>query len=150
MTSLTGFKLQFSWRQSCVITTLIQRWYNVVSTLCKAVQRCFYVGHWRCINVVQCWKSDVGFCFIFNVSSTLFQRWSTTLKQRWSDVEILTGIKEYMSMSKEKFLSNRNQCIDLFCKSIDWLLYNRDLRYERFKTLFTHIHRESVLTCCKA
>ena len=149
MTSLTGFKLQFSWRQSCVITTLIQRWYNVVSTFCKAVQRCFYVGHWRCINVVQCWKFDVLFCFIFNVSSTLFQRWSTT----WNNVD---PTSKYWLGSRNKcqwvrkFSSNRNQCIDLFCKSIDWLLYNRDLRYERFKRLFTHIHRESVLTCCKA
>ena len=47
-------------------------------------------------------------------------------------------------------MSNRNQSIDLFCKSMDWFLYNRDLRHERFKTLFIHIHRESVLTCCKA
>ena len=36
----------------------------------------------------------------------------------------------------------------LFCKSMDWFLYNRDLRHEISKTLFTHIHRESALTCC--
>ena len=64
-------------------------WNNVVSTLFR---RCFNVGQWRCFNVVQRWKSDVGFCFIFNVGPTLFQRWSTTLKQRWSDVEMLAGI----------------------------------------------------------
>ena len=34
-------------------------------------------------------------------------------------------------------LSYRNQSTDLFCKSIDWFLYNRDLCHERFKTLFT-------------
>ena len=45
----------------------------------------------RCINVVQRSKSDVGFWFIFNVRSTLFQRWSTTLKQRCSHIEILAG-----------------------------------------------------------
>ena len=45
-----------------------------------------------CINVVQRWKSDVEFCFIFNVRSTLFQRWSTTLKQCWSNVEMLAGL----------------------------------------------------------
>ena len=55
-------------------------------------RRCFNVGHWRCTNVVQRWKFDFGFCFIFNVGSTLFQRWSTKLKQRWSDVKMLVGI----------------------------------------------------------
>ena len=33
---------------------------------------------------------------------------------------------------------------------MDWFVYKRDLRYERFKTLFTHIHRDSGLTFCKA
>ena len=49
------------------------------------------MGHWRYIHVVQRWKSEVRFCFIFNVGSKLFQRWSTTLKQRWSDLEMLDG-----------------------------------------------------------
>ena len=70
-------------------------WNNVVSTLyqCCATlfRRCFNVGDWRCINFVQHWKSDVVFCFIFNVGSTFFQRWFTTLKQRWSDFEMLAG-----------------------------------------------------------
>ena len=54
-------------------------------------QRCFNVGHQSCIDFVQRYKFDVGFCFIFNVGSTLFERWSTTLKQRWSDIEMLAG-----------------------------------------------------------
>ena len=65
-------------------TTLYQHCTNFV-------QRCFNVGQQRCINVVRRWKSYVGFCLIFNVGSTLFQRWSTKLKQRWSDVEMLAG-----------------------------------------------------------
>ena len=28
-------------------------------------------------------------------------------------------------------LSYRNQSIDLICKSMDWFLYDRDLRHER-------------------
>ena len=32
-----------------------------------------------------------------------------------------------------KALLNRNQFIDLLCKSIDWFLYDRKLRYERVK-----------------
>ena len=54
-------------------------------------RRCFNVVVGRWINVVQRCKTDVGFCFIFNVGSTLFQRWSTMLKKWWSDVKILTG-----------------------------------------------------------
>ena len=57
-------------------------WNNVVSTLYQSCatlfrccvtlfRRCFNVGHWRCINVVQRWKSDVGFCFVFNVDPVL-------------------------------------------------------------------------------
>ena len=73
-------------------------WNNVVSTLHQRwetlFQRCvtLFQRPGRCINVVQRWKTDVGFCFIFNVGSMLFQRWSTTLKQRWSNVEMLAGL----------------------------------------------------------
>ena len=92
ITSPIGFNIALT----NVHARLKQRWYNFVSTLfwrCVTLfRRSFNVGHWRCINVVQRWKSDVGFCFIFNVGSTLFQRWSRTLKQRWSDVEMLTGL----------------------------------------------------------
>ena len=82
ITSLTGFNIAFT----NVENTLKQRQDKVVSTL---FQRCFNVGHRRCINVIQRWKSYVGFSFIFYVGSTLFKRWSITLKQRWSDVEML-------------------------------------------------------------
>ena len=34
-------------------------------------QRCFNVGHRLCINVVERGKSDVGFCFIFNVGCVI-------------------------------------------------------------------------------
>ena len=58
----------------------------------KFYQLCFNVTHRRCINVVQRWNSDFGFCFILNIRSTLFQRWSATLKQPWCDVGMLAGI----------------------------------------------------------
>ena len=47
ITSLTGFNIAFT----NVENTLKQRQDKVVSTL---FQRCFNVGHRRCINVVQC------------------------------------------------------------------------------------------------
>ena len=87
--------------QSIIITILIwfnialtnvdarlkQRCINVVPKLSNVFfSRCFNARHWRCINVVQRWKSEVGCCSIFNVGSTLFLRWSTTLKQRWNAV----------------------------------------------------------------
>ena len=64
-------------------------WDKVVATLDNVLQYSFNVGLWRCINFVQQWKREIGFCFIFNVGSTLFQRWSTTLRQHWSSVEVL-------------------------------------------------------------
>ena len=95
ITSLTGFNIALTnvdarLKQRCI--NLLPTLCNVVSTLCNVFRRCFNVGHGRCINIVQRWKSDFGFCFIFNVGSTLFQLWSTTMKQRWSDVEILAGL----------------------------------------------------------
>ena len=69
ITSPTGFDITFT----NVEDTLKQLWDKVVS---KLFQRCFNVGHRRCLNVVQRGKFDVG---------------STPLKQRWSDVEMLAG-----------------------------------------------------------
>ena len=52
------------------------------------VQPCFNVGHWRCINVVRRGKTDLGFCFIFNVVSTLFEQLSKMLTQRSSTFNV--------------------------------------------------------------
>ena len=82
---------------------LYQRWNNVEAKLCHVekrfyqhcatfVQRCSNVGQRRCIKVVPCWKSDVRFCFIFNVGSGYFQRWSTTSKQGSSSLKIWLGL----------------------------------------------------------
>ena len=35
------------------------------------------------------------------------------------------------TLSRRRYLSYRNQSIDLLCKLIDWFLYDRDLRHER-------------------
>ena len=92
ITSPIGFNIAVT----NVNARLNQHCINVVPTLfqrCIALSlRCFNVGYWHCINVLQHWKSEVGFCFIFNFGSTLFQRWSTKLKQRWSNVEMLAGL----------------------------------------------------------
>ena len=58
-----------------------------------------------------------------------------------------------LTLSCWRFLSYRSQSTDLFCKSMDWFLYNRDLRHERFKTsssayiesLFLHAVKHNLL-----
>ena len=66
ITSQTSFDIAFT----NVEDILKQRRDKVIKTL---FQRRFNVGYRRCINVVQRLKFNVGFCFIFNVGSTLFQ-----------------------------------------------------------------------------
>ena len=41
-----------------------------------------------------------------------------------------------LTLSRRKSLSYRNQLIDLLCESMDWFLYDRDLRHEKVKRLF--------------
>ena len=38
-----------------------------------------------------------------------------------------------LTLSWRRSLSYKNQPIDLHCKSVDWFLYERDLRHERVK-----------------
>ena len=42
-----------------------------------------------------------------------------------------------LTLSWRESLSYRNQSIDLFYKSMDWFLYDRDLRHERVKQYFS-------------
>ena len=69
-------------KQRCI--NVVQRCFDIASTLCNVVSMyCFNVG----IDVVSTLcnvenQTDVGFYFIFNVGSTLFQRWS--LIRRWN------------------------------------------------------------------
>ena len=43
----------------------------------------------------------------------------------------------HLTLSWRRSLSYRNQSIDLLCKSIEWFLYDRDLRHERVKQPFS-------------
>ena len=36
-------------------------------------------------------------------------------------------------------VSHKNQSTDLFCKSMDWFLYNRDHRHERINSFMTFL-----------
>ena len=46
-----------------------------------------------------------------------------------------TKFTEPLTLSWRRSLSNRNQSTDLLCKSIDWFLYDIDIRHERFKSI---------------
>ena len=52
-------------------------------------------------------------------------------------------LKALNSFMKE-VLSYRNQSINLLCKSMTWLLYDRDLRLERLKT-YTYVYSTTYL-----
>ena len=43
--------------------------------------------------------------------------------------------KNGLTLSWTRFLSYRNLSIDLLCKSMDWFLYDRNLRHERDKPI---------------
>ena len=43
-----------------------------------------------------------------------------------------------LTPSLRRFLSYRNQSIDLLCKSMNWFLYDRDLRHERINSYVCH------------
>ena len=59
----------------------------------------------------------------------------------------------HLTLSWRRPLSYRNQYIDLLCKSMDWFLYDRDLRHERvndcasFLKIILMEHNVPVLNC---
>ena len=60
---------------------------------------------------------------------------------------------ELLTLSGLRRLSYRNQSIDLLCKSMDWFLYDNDLRHERVNYNEIYINRNTVRqtrTSCKA
>ena len=43
-----------------------------------------------------------------------------------------------LTLAWRRSLWYRNESIDLLCKSMDWLLYDREVRHERVKHSFSH------------
>ena len=62
---------------------------------------------------------------------------SVSLTEQWFFLNVLTNIDHFRKLFDHHItigdfpLSYRNQFIDLLCKSMDWLLYDRDLCHER-------------------
>ena len=120
-------------RLSNVVSTLYQRCVTLFRRCVTLFRHCFNVGHWRCINIVQRWKSDIGFCFIFNVGSTLFQLWSTTLKRRWSDVGMLPGM--FLILKSSFFLTfPHSRCHAIEILGARLFTKRKELWEEKFRT----------------
>ena len=51
-----------------------------------------------------------------------------------------------LTLSWGKFLSYGNQSIDMLCKSVNWFLYDRDLRHRRDKCCLTGKQDREILT----
>ena len=64
------------------------------------------------------------------------------MKTDWSKL-ILE--KNELTLSLQRYLSNRNQSIDLQSKSVDWFLYDRDLSHKRVNKLPLFNQLNSVL-----
>ena len=52
------------------------------------------------------------------------------------ELSCLTEIKKILTLIWRGSQSYRSQFIDLQSKSMDWFLYNRDIRHERVKKIF--------------
>ena len=90
------------------------RWSNVEI---MSHQRCgtFKIG---CTDVVQRWKSDVGFCFIFNVGSTSFGNVG------WTKVRWLWLISPCSMTSRfNPFMHNVDEWPEMFAKKICLAIY---------------------------
>ena len=66
----------------------------------------------------------------------------------WTPWTIRKGVLSFyfLTLSRRRPISYRNQSIDLLCKSTDWFLYDIGLRLERVKCVFwTRIWLDNVL-----
>ena len=70
------------------------------------------------------------FLFLFDCSSKFSILLAKVLLKSWRLV-----FSKLLTLSGQRSLSYRNQSIDLLCKSMDWFLYDKDLRHERVKQI---------------
>ena len=117
-----GFRYSFN----NVEATSKQCWYNVVSTLCNVAST---LCQCRGPSLYQSWKSEVRFCFIFNVGSTLFQRYFNVDPQGWNNVD--PTLKCWLGRRK---IVQTNKKIEI-----------RKQRYKKIVIIFTD-HRKTKCT----
>ena len=87
-----------------------------------------------------CWKKSKDFGYLVEngfISKTLSK---PEIKGRIIIHPILLNANnkgnDFLTLSWSRSLSYGNQTIDLLCRSMDCILYDRDLRYERVKYFF--------------
>ena len=117
-----GFRYSFN----NVEATSKQCWCNVVSTLYNVVWTLFQC---RGPTLYQSWKTEVGFCFIFNVGSTLFQRYFNVDPQGWDNGD--STLKCWLGRRK---IEQTNKKIEI-----------RKQRYKKIGIIFTE-HRKKQCT----
>ena len=107
------------WHCSCVFNVIFLLQY--ISELLL----CFYCSVWACT------------CFLRKFSKRNWQiLWKRAVKTSslYSYWSILENFVPYtLTLSWRKALSYKKKSIDLLCKSVDWFLYDRELRHERVK-----------------
>ena len=82
------------------------------------------------------WFSNVTLlCNILQLIWAIYQNIRSHLKQigKWKSPPKGIFIEELLNLSRRRPLSYRNQFNDFLCKSMDWFLYDNDLRLERAK-----------------
>ena len=93
---------------------------------------------WICfinVNQVLTWSSSI--CYLIHFIYWRSCRLSGDLFQK--DIYL-----KHLTLSRRRFLSYRNDSINLLWKSMAWLLYDRDLRHERVKA-YTCVYRTTYL-----
>ena len=69
-------------------------------------------------------------CYRFSNKGPHFSIFQT-MQSRMKKLSRLFSSTTYLTFSRRESLSYRNQSIDLIYKSMDWFLYNRNLRLKR-------------------
>ena len=84
---------------------------------------CIYLEDWLKAFSLDIWMQR---CQVFSlIIKKYISRWLHTSNKA-------------LTFSSRRSLVYRNQPIDLLCKLMDWFLYDKDIRHERVKMLFTH------------
>ena len=107
-------------RGPLVLKRLSQVWNYYIKCVCRKFHE--FVGKWQNINTLEIIKRNfVKVCEHFKVSCNPL------------NIIIGSGSSSWLilTLSWRRSLSYRNQSIDLQSKSMNWFLYDRDLRHER-------------------
>ena len=111
----------------CLLSPFIHVWpfFNIIDEKVKQNFRAMSTNAYILQHKI-CFMYD-NLCFTASYSFTAF---SYTLILKFN-----ISMKIILTLSWRMSLSHRNKTIDLFCKSMDWFLYDRGLRPERVKQI---------------